>query len=307
MQIDRNDLALAVAAKNAAVASAKARTIQTAADEGRYRTLLDAGVATRQSYDQVKAAADTARAELRQAEAEAQVANNEGGYSVLTADADGVVTDTLAEPGQVCKYACSFTSNSAPAAAATAVVRSHLFPVLGANDGSGQSMSSERWMLRGLRHRENTQSMRTSPRGPAFQSSTMSPTKSLSQCQSDFLGIDLQPSANNSKKRLDREAKAVKQSGMKLHRAAALALLGWYLMVPPIELSPNGERIFNFYAPLSQWYRWDFYDSARECWDVDHDLFVRSQSILRIDPFDDAANAYLEAQCIATDDPRLEN
>jgi RND family efflux transporter MFP subunit len=63
--------------------------------------LLDAKVAPRQSYDQVKAAADTARAELRQAKAEAQVANNEGGYSVLTADADGVVTDTLAEPGQV--------------------------------------------------------------------------------------------------------------------------------------------------------------------------------------------------------------
>jgi RND family efflux transporter MFP subunit len=101
MQIDRNDLALAIAAKNAAVASAKARAIQTAADEGRYRTLLDAGVATRQSYDQIKAAADTARAELRQAKAEAQVANNEGGYSVLAADADGVVTDTLAEPGQV--------------------------------------------------------------------------------------------------------------------------------------------------------------------------------------------------------------
>jgi RND family efflux transporter MFP subunit len=101
MRIDRNDLALAIAAKDAAVASAKARAIQTAADEGRYRTLLDAGVATRQNYDQVKAAADTARAELRQAKAEAQVADNEGGYSVLTADADGVVTDTLAEPGQV--------------------------------------------------------------------------------------------------------------------------------------------------------------------------------------------------------------
>jgi RND family efflux transporter MFP subunit len=101
MRIDRNDLELAIAAKDAAVASAKARAIQTAADEGRYRTLLDAGVATRQNYDQVKAAADTARAELRQAKAEAQVADNEGGYSVLTADADGVVTDTLAEPGQV--------------------------------------------------------------------------------------------------------------------------------------------------------------------------------------------------------------
>jgi RND family efflux transporter MFP subunit len=101
MRIDRNDLALAIAARNAAVASARAHAIQTAADEARCRILLDAGVAPRQSYDQVKAAADTAHAELRQAQAEAQVANNEGGYSVLTADADGVVTDTLAEPGQV--------------------------------------------------------------------------------------------------------------------------------------------------------------------------------------------------------------
>ena len=49
MRIDRNDLALAIAARNAAVASTKARAIQTAADEGRYRKLLDAGVATRQS------------------------------------------------------------------------------------------------------------------------------------------------------------------------------------------------------------------------------------------------------------------
>jgi multidrug resistance efflux pump len=73
MRIDRNDLELAIAAKDAAVASAKARAIQTAADEARYRTLLDAGVATRQNYDQVEAVADTARAELRQAMAEAQV------------------------------------------------------------------------------------------------------------------------------------------------------------------------------------------------------------------------------------------
>jgi RND family efflux transporter MFP subunit len=101
MQIDRNDLALAIAARDAAVASARARAIQTATDEGRYRSLLAAEVTSKQSYDQAKAAADAARAQLHQAEAEAHEARNEGGYSVLTADADGVVTDTLAEPGQV--------------------------------------------------------------------------------------------------------------------------------------------------------------------------------------------------------------
>jgi hypothetical protein len=92
---------------------------------------------------------------------------------------------------------------------------------------------------------------------------------------------------------------------MKVRHTVALAIVGWYLMVPPIELSPSGRRAFNLDAPLSQWYRWDFYDTARECWDVDHDLFVRSQSILQIDPLDDAADAYLEARCVASDNLRL--
>src|SRR6185437_15766763 len=43
-----------------------------------------------------------ARARAKQAaEAQANVANNASSYAVLLADADGVVVDTLAEPGQV--------------------------------------------------------------------------------------------------------------------------------------------------------------------------------------------------------------
>jgi hypothetical protein len=94
---------------------------------------------------------------------------------------------------------------------------------------------------------------------------------------------------------------------MTLRHAVALGLMGWYLMVPPIERSPNGRRAFNFNVPLSQWYRWNYYESARECWDVDRDLLERSRSVLRIDPLDAAANAYLQAQCIPTDDPHLTN
>jgi RND family efflux transporter MFP subunit len=44
---------------------------------------------------------DTAEAQLAAAEAEARVAENEATYSVLVADADGTVVETLAEPGQV--------------------------------------------------------------------------------------------------------------------------------------------------------------------------------------------------------------
>ncbi|WP_404711983.1 efflux RND transporter periplasmic adaptor subunit [Sphingomonas sp. MMS24-J13] len=101
MRIDRTDLALATTAQAGSVASARARALQTSADEKRYRELVSAGAVSASAYDQAKAAANMARAQLRAAEAQAQVASNEAGYSVLLADADGVVVETLGEPGQV--------------------------------------------------------------------------------------------------------------------------------------------------------------------------------------------------------------
>ena len=53
------------------------------------------------TYDQIRAAADSARAQLSAAQAQAEVARNATGYAALLADADGVVMETLAEPGQV--------------------------------------------------------------------------------------------------------------------------------------------------------------------------------------------------------------
>jgi RND family efflux transporter MFP subunit len=52
------------------------------------------------AYDQVKAAADSARALLSAAEAQLKVAQDEGAYATLVADADGTVVETVAEPGQ---------------------------------------------------------------------------------------------------------------------------------------------------------------------------------------------------------------
>ena len=87
MRIDRTDYALALDA-------IRAKALQTAADEKRYRDLVSAGAVSASAYDQVKAAADAAQAQMR-------TAQNEASYSVLVADADGVVMQTLAEPGQV--------------------------------------------------------------------------------------------------------------------------------------------------------------------------------------------------------------
>jgi RND family efflux transporter MFP subunit len=101
MQIDPADLTLALAAQSSAVSAARALAAQTAADERRYRTLVATGGVSASAYDQAKAAADSARAQLGAAQAQEDVARHQAGYSVLSADEDGVVMETLAEPGQV--------------------------------------------------------------------------------------------------------------------------------------------------------------------------------------------------------------
>src|SRR5688572_19030925 len=101
MRIDSTDLRLTMRAHEEAVAAAKARARQAADDEVRYRRLVSANFVSAAAYDKVKAAAESASAELNAAEAQAGVAYNATGYAVLFADADGVVVETLAEPGQV--------------------------------------------------------------------------------------------------------------------------------------------------------------------------------------------------------------
>jgi len=101
MRIDITDYAHAITAQAESVAAAKARADQAGADEARYRGLVATGAVSASTYDQIKAASDTARAQLTAAEAQEKIARDQGDYSVLLADADGTVVDTLGEPGQV--------------------------------------------------------------------------------------------------------------------------------------------------------------------------------------------------------------
>ncbi len=101
LRLDPIDLSLQAQAQQQAVAAAVARAKQTADDEARNRDLVAAGAISASAYDRIKALADTAKAELSAAQAQAAVARNATGYALLLADADGVVVDTLAEPGQV--------------------------------------------------------------------------------------------------------------------------------------------------------------------------------------------------------------
>lgn len=101
LRLDPVDLRLQAQSQQQAVAAAGARARQTADDAARYRGLVSAGAVSASDYDRIKVAADTAKAELSAAQAQADVARNATGYAVLLADADGVVVETLAEPGQV--------------------------------------------------------------------------------------------------------------------------------------------------------------------------------------------------------------
>src|SRR6202044_1200796 len=59
------------------------------------------GWSTEAQLDQAKAAADEARARLRRAGRSVELTKNGLSYATLLADAPGVVTATLIEPGQV--------------------------------------------------------------------------------------------------------------------------------------------------------------------------------------------------------------
>ena len=100
MRLDRTDYAHAITTQVGNVDAARARLQQAAADEKRYSGLVASGAVSQSAYDQVKAAADSARALLSAAEAQLKLAQDEGAYATLVADADGTVLETLAEPGQ---------------------------------------------------------------------------------------------------------------------------------------------------------------------------------------------------------------
>ncbi len=102
---------------------------------------------------------------------------------------------------------------------------------------------------------------------------------------------------------------------MKPRHAAALALVGWYLMMPPFVRTGN-EVYPDDDAPLSKWRMAGSFDSAGACQQKKDDyiyhpciLVVPAGSVCPQNaiPPENAAEraADIEARCIGTDDPRL--
>jgi hypothetical protein len=98
-----------------------------------------------------------------------------------------------------------------------------------------------------------------------------------------------------------------------LRHAAALAVVGWYLMVPPVNSTGPGPWIDRS-APLSKWKAKAAFDSAAECtvarhWKRENNVTdaQKYQAAGQKIPFDLMTEglSWDDAQCIASDDPRL--
>ena len=85
---------------------------------------------------------------------------------------------------------------------------------------------------------------------------------------------------------------------MNFRHAAALALVGWYLMMPP----HTATKVL-FHAPLKDWVNQGAFDTADECENLRSQLryIMRSKAGLTVEEH----RAIESAQCIASDDSRL--
>src|SRR5262245_38089436 len=100
-ELDPQDLKLQVESAEAEFAAANSSLHQAAADLDRYTALKTHGFASGADFDRKTAAKDEAEARLERARRALDLARNQFDYADLKADADGVITATLAEPGQV--------------------------------------------------------------------------------------------------------------------------------------------------------------------------------------------------------------
>jgi RND family efflux transporter MFP subunit len=99
--LDEVDLKLQAEQAQAELRAATGVLAQAAAAETRAKTLKDEGWSTSAQVEQARATADEARARLNRAQQSVELTKNSLSYATVLADAPGVVTATLVEPGQV--------------------------------------------------------------------------------------------------------------------------------------------------------------------------------------------------------------
>ena len=81
---------------------------------------------------------------------------------------------------------------------------------------------------------------------------------------------------------------------MKLRHAAALLLLGWYLLIP----SPAMVEARRTGPPLSRWYHLGVYDTKDDCANMIATKLAQQQN-------ESERWRYSKAICVDSDDPRM--
>lgn len=99
--LDEKDLRLQKEQSEAEFAAAKMGLSQAEGDEKRALTLKKSGWVAQAAVDRARAVAEEARGRFHRAERAVELSRNALDYATLRADGDGVVTQTLIEPGQV--------------------------------------------------------------------------------------------------------------------------------------------------------------------------------------------------------------
>ena len=95
---------------------------------------------------------------------------------------------------------------------------------------------------------------------------------------------------------------------MRIRHTPAMALVGWYLILPPV-LYPS--RRVNPDAPITKWDHYQVFDTAKECEDANMFLRKKAEALRRdekVNPksvVETAAAQGLLGRCISSDDPRL--
>jgi hypothetical protein len=102
---------------------------------------------------------------------------------------------------------------------------------------------------------------------------------------------------------------------MKLRHAAALALIGWYLMLPPLQFVGPGNDAYSVAivddtAPLSRWLPMMTFKTLRECDNFSTRLARNMRKSVKTERDKKDVEMLIgiwlgKYQCVATDDSRL--
>ena len=100
-RLDAQDQQNALRAAEASLQAAQGQAKEAEAEFQRQRTLEERGFAARAVYERARQARQTTRSQVEAAEAQVRFARDQVSFTELHADAEGVVTEVGAEPGEV--------------------------------------------------------------------------------------------------------------------------------------------------------------------------------------------------------------